>query len=170
MDLLDDRFDLAIRNGRLGNGAGLMARRVAHEHTRVFASPDYIKRHGAPETTAALIDHHAITYARRGRVQVWMLLREGAQAEIVTPPTRLRLDDLNAIADAPVSGYGLAWLPHWLVRTRLQAGLLVPISGLDDPFIGDVNLLWPGAAHLPFRVRVAIDILAAELPKLTHES
>ena len=167
VDLLEDGFDLAVRNGPLGNGAGLMARRVAHEHTKIFASPTYIQRHGEPKTAADLLSHRAVTYGRHGRVQPWLLAPDGAQPGRFTPPTRLRFDDLDAIADAAVAGFGLAWLPLWLVQARLQAGTLVPVLDAMPPRVSDVHVVWPETPYLATRVRLAIDALAAGLPAMT---
>lgn len=166
-DLIEDGFDLAVRNGPLGNGVGLMARRVAHEHTAVFAAPAYIGRHGEPETLADLLRHQAVTYSRNGRIQAWLFPRDGAPPQEVTPPTRLRFDDLDAIADAAAAGFGLARLPSWLASARVRAGALVRVLGGVPALVTDVHAVWPETPRLAMRVRVAINALAAGLPALT---
>jgi DNA-binding transcriptional LysR family regulator len=84
----------------------------------------------------------------------------------VTPAGRLRLDDLDAIADAAVAGMGLAWLPSWLIRDRIAAGSLVAVLPKAPSYLYDVTALWLQTPHLPLKVRRAIDALAAELPRL----
>ena len=59
------------------------------------------------------------------------------------PTGRLRLDDLEAIADAAAQGMGLAWLPYWLVRERLDTGALVGLFGGQPEFLYDCHALWP---------------------------
>jgi DNA-binding transcriptional LysR family regulator len=76
----------------------------------------------------------------------------------------LRLDDLDAIADAATTGMGLAWLPCWLVRERIQAGALVPLLPDQPGFLYDGYALWLQTPHLPMKVRLAVDALAAALP------
>lgn len=166
-DLAEDGFDLAIRNGPLGDGAGLMARRIAHERTMIFAAPSYIEQHGEPETLADLFRHQAVTYSRNGRVQTWLFPQHGAPPQEVTPPTRLRFDDLDAIADAAVAGFGLARLPHWLANARVRAGELVHVLDGLPALVTDVHAIWPETPYLATRVRVAINALAAGLPALT---
>ena len=166
-NLVEDGFDLAIRNGPLGDGAGLMARRIAHERTMIFAAPSYIKEQGEPDTLADLLRHQAVTYSRNGRVQTWLFPQDGAAPQQVTPPTRLRFDDLDAIADAAVAGFGLAWLPDWLASARVRAGELVKVLDSLPALVTDVHAIWPETPHLATRVRVAIDALAAGLPALT---
>ncbi len=167
VDLLEDGFDLAVRNGPLGDGSGLMARRIARETTMIFASPAYLERHGTPESLDDLIGHQAVTYGRNGRVQRWLFPREGAAPQEVNLPTRLRLDDLDAIADAAAAGFGLAWLPGWLVRSRVEAGDLVSVLPGIPALTSDIHVIWPETPYLPTRVRAAIDALAAKVPGLS---
>jgi DNA-binding transcriptional LysR family regulator len=164
VDLFEDRFDLAIRNGRPSEGAGLKTRILALQRMTVCASPRYIEQHGAPRTLDDLQRHHAVVYGRGGMVKSWAFPVEGGAPIEIAPPNRLRLDDLAAITDAVVDGFGLAWLPCWLIRDRVRAGKLVPLL-LDSPrMIFETHALWPEAPHLPLRVRLAIDALAAALP------
>lgn len=160
VDLVHDAFDLAVRNGALGGGPGLMARRIAHERTTVCASPAYVDRHGLPAGLPDLARHQAVTYCRNGRTQTWLFPREGGPPHEVAPPTRLRFDDLGAILDAAVAGFGLAWLPDWLVGDSIGSGDLVRVLPDAPSLVSDVHAIWPEAPHLPVRVRVAIDALA----------
>ncbi|GAB4067609.1 LysR family transcriptional regulator [Ancylobacter sonchi] len=163
VDLVEDGFDLAIRNGALGDGAGLMARTVGMQRMVVCAAPAYLAAHGAPRDLDALAAHHAVTYGRAGRIRVWQFpLADGLRE--VTPPSRLRLDDLEAIADAAEAGHGLGWLPCWLVRDRVRAGTLVPVLKDLPQLVFATHALWPQAPHMPLRLRLALDILAVALP------
>ncbi len=162
VDLVNDGFDLCIRNGPIGEGAGLMVRRIAQEEMIVCASPTYVARHGAPVAPEELSAHTAIVYTRNGRTQIWRFPRGKLTPAEVSPPTRLRLDDLGAILDAAVAGYGLAWLPNWLVAENLRTGSLVPLFGGTPALTTDICALWPEAPYLPVRVRVAIDTLVEE--------
>jgi DNA-binding transcriptional LysR family regulator len=84
----------------------------------------------------------------------------------VWPSSRLRLDDLEAIADAATKGMGLAWLPSWLVRDRLHRGALVHILRDQPELPYDCHAPWLPTPRLPLKVRLAVDALAAALPKL----
>ena len=169
VDLLEDGFDLAIRNGSPGNAAGTRIRRVGHEETMLYAAPAYLERRGVPQSISDLDDHDTVTYSRAGRVQSWMINQDGSPSEF-NPVSRLRFDDIDAIADAAADGFGMAWLPFWLVRKRVEAGELVPVMPFMRPHVSDVWALWPDGAHLPTRVRAAIDALVTELPKQASAS
>jgi DNA-binding transcriptional LysR family regulator len=165
VDLIEDGFDLAIRNGATGDGVGLISRLVARQRMTVCASPTYLDAHGAPRTISELEAHEAIIYSRSGRARSWQFPQGDGAPISVTPKSRLRLDDLEAIADAAVAGMGLAWLPCWLVRDHVASGALVRVLA-DAPNIAfDSHALWLQTPHLPLRLRLAIDALAAELPK-----
>ncbi|TIL48061.1 MAG: LysR family transcriptional regulator, partial [Mesorhizobium sp.] len=99
-------------------------------------------------------------------VQPWLFPRDGQRALEVMPVSRLRLDDLAAIADAAAAGMGLAWLPYWLVRERIQAGALVVLLPEQPGFLYNAYALWLQTPHLPLKVRLAVDALAAALPRL----
>lgn len=75
------------------------------------------------------------------------------------------MDHLGAIADAAVAGFGLAWLPSWLVAERLQAGVLMLVLADLPPLVTDIHAIWPRAPDLPLRVRAAIDALVMDLPR-----
>ncbi|CAH2400053.1 LysR family transcriptional regulator [Mesorhizobium escarrei] len=166
-DLAEDGCDLAIRTGNLEDQAGVMARRVARQRMVVCASPSYLEMHKLPRQIEDLGSHQTIIYRRSGRVvQPWLFPRHGQPALEVMPVSRLRFDDLAAIADAAAAGMGLAWLPYWLVRERIQAGALVPLLSDQPEFLYDAYALWLQTPHLPMKVRLAVDALAAALPKL----
>jgi DNA-binding transcriptional LysR family regulator len=166
VDVLAEGFDLAIRSGVLGaESEGLRARKLVVQRKRVCASPSYLARYGRPQSTAELATHSILLYRRADRINVWQL--PDATGRIVDMPltSRLQFDDLEVIADAAISGLGLAWLPEWLVRERLRAGELVSV--LDDQPGATMNCyaLWPNTPHMPLRLRLAVDALVEQLPK-----
>jgi DNA-binding transcriptional LysR family regulator len=170
VDLIEDGFDLAVRNGTLGDSAGLKSRRIARQRMTVCAAPSYLSAHGAPRSLEDLRAHDAINYTFRqyGRISTWTFPREGQRPLEIAPKSRLRFDDLEAIADAASAGLGLAWLPCWLIRDRVRAGALVQVLGDHPGLVIDSHAVWPQTQVLPLRVRLAIDALAAELPGATE--
>ncbi|MGA4636453.1 LysR family transcriptional regulator [Pseudomonas solani] len=163
-DLADDEFDLAIRTGEPEDRADVVARRIARQPMIVCAAPAYLQRHGTPGRVEELAAHQAVVYRRSGRIRPWLFPVEGATPLETLPAHRLRLDDLAAVADAAALGMGLAWLPQWLVRERIEAGALVHLLPQQRPFLYDAHAMWLQRPHLPRRVRLAVDALAAALP------
>ena len=165
-NLAEDGYDLAIRSGSIGEAAGVITRRVARQQMVVCAAPSYLDAHGRPDCIEALSRHHAIVYSRSGPLRPWLFPGEDGTLAEFMPAGRLRLDDLDAIADAAAAGLGLAWLPCWLVRERVQAGALTVLLPEQPGLYYDCYALWLQTPYLPLKLRVAVDALAAALPKL----
>ncbi|MDL2408365.1 LysR family transcriptional regulator [Rhizobium calliandrae] len=166
VDLFDEGFDLAIRNGVLRDEAGLAARKIAFHRMTLCASPDYLTARRAPRTISELATHDLIVYARSGETKKWVFLQENGTAVEYFPEARLRFDDLEVLADAAASGMGIAWLPCWLVRDYVSAGTLVP--ALKDVSSRAVNVyaVWPQMPQLSLKMRAVIDLLAERLPQI----
>jgi len=164
VDLVEDGFDLAIRNGAIGDGAGLMTRTIALQRMTICASPAYLAARGAPQSIDELSSHRAVAYGRAGQAKPWLFPMQNGEIVEASPPSRLRFDDLDVIADAAEAGFGLAWLPCWLIRGRVRAGALVVVLEEAPRLVLKTNALWPQTPQLPLRVRLAIDALAAALP------
>lgn len=165
-NIVEAGFDLAIRTGDLDDQSGLIARRIARQRMVICGARSYLRANGKPKSIDDLVQHQAIIYRRSGRVRPWLFPRKGQPPHEVMPAGKLRLDDLEAIADAAAQGMGIAWLPYWLVRERLRTGALVCLFEGHPEFLYDCHALWPRSARMPPKVRVAVDALAAALPKL----
>ncbi|NRD45487.1 LysR family transcriptional regulator [Corallococcus exiguus] len=169
VDLLEDGFDLAIRNAGirgLDTGNGLTGRRVGFQRMSVCASPAYLRKHGTPRTLEALSGHESIRYVRSGATRTWLFPQEDGSNVELAPASRLRFDDLEAILDAAVAGMGLAWLPCWLIQDAVRDKQLVRVLTDQPGLCFDVHALWPTTPHLPVRVRAAVDALAKKLPSV----
>ncbi|HEY0120197.1 MAG TPA: LysR family transcriptional regulator [Rhizobium sp.] len=166
VDLLDEGFDLAIRNGTLRDSAGLATRRVARHRMVVCASPAYLAKRGTPQTIADLDGYELIAYARTSEASMWIFPQANGPDVEYTPRTRLRFDDLEAMADAAAAGMGAAWLPCWLIRDQVQAGRLTPVLTHMSGLTFHAHAVWPQTPHLPLKMRAVIDLLAARLPEM----
>lgn len=167
VDVLAEGYDLAIRSGPIGvESEGLRARKLGAHHKLVVASPEYVAAHGSPACIAELSRHKILMYQRANRLNVWQFL--SAEGAVVDVPlaSRLYFDDLEMIADAAQSGFGLAWLPKWLIHDRLQKGSLVAVLENQPSLEMEIHALWPSTPHIPQRLRLAIDLLVERLPKL----
>jgi DNA-binding transcriptional LysR family regulator len=165
VDLIEDGYDLAIRVAPLADHAGLTARRLGVQEMVVCASPGYLRKHGRPRTLADLERHEGVVYGRNGVGKPWRFPDENGVDQRISVPHRLLFDDLETLADAATQGAGLAWLPCWLVAERVRAGQLVPVLKEERRHDNEVFAVWPQNRHLPSKVRVAIDVLVARIPK-----
>lgn len=165
VDLIDEGYDLAVRVGSLPDSATLVSRRLGAQLMLVCAAPAYLGKHGRPASMEDLRGHACIAYGRNGNQLPWRLNDENGRAHDLTVDTRLRFDDIQAIADAAVAGHGLAWLPCWLVSRYLKRGELERVFDCDRVAPTEIHLVWPRTPYLPAKTRAAVDILLAEAPR-----
>ncbi|MBA8880499.1 LysR family transcriptional regulator [Phyllobacterium myrsinacearum] len=167
VDLIDEGYDLVVRNTTLPDSAVLTARRIARQRMTICAAPSYLAARGSPREIGDIAEHDSIVYGRDGSTRPW-LFPDGKGGTYAAPArTRLILDDLEAAADMAVAGMGLAWLPCWLIRERVASGSLVRVLPDIEPLVFDTYAVWPRAPFMPARMRVLIDALASRLPGMT---
>lgn len=156
---------LAVNRSEVPGGAGLATRRVCSHTMVVCCAPSYMQRHGRSHALSDLSGHATIAFGRSGRCLPWTFSTPDGALSRFQPAGRIIMDDLEAIADAAVAGFGLAWLPSWLVRTRIHDGALIELS-LDSPGMGYENhVLWHEGG-MTAKVRYAVDTLVKRLPHL----
>jgi DNA-binding transcriptional LysR family regulator len=169
VDLIEEGFDLAVRIGNLPDSTTLAARRLSTQRMGICAAPAYLAEHGRPLSAADLAQHAGVVYTRSGHDTPWRIRDDDGSLHDVLPGSRLRYDDLQAIADAAVAGVGLAWLPCWLMRPHIRAGELELVMDSERVLSTDIHALWPKARHLAPKTRAAIDGLVAGLGAISLE-
>ncbi|EOL8851889.1 LysR substrate-binding domain-containing protein [Klebsiella michiganensis] len=166
VDLVEEGFDMAVRNGTLQDSSVLVARRLGEHRMVLCAAPDYLLKKGTPQSVDDLLHHAAINYLQAGRVLSWQLMDSEGASHTFTPRSSLNMDDLQAICDAALAGHGIAWLPCWMVSIEIHQGKLVPLLKQAPDVRFDVHAVWQQTPHLPLRVRIAVDTLASRLPSI----
>ncbi|HHE6469249.1 TPA: LysR family transcriptional regulator [Providencia rettgeri] len=166
VDLSEEGFDLAVRIGELPDSSTLIARHLA-SHSMIFcASPGYFQQAGEPISLEELAQHEAIAYVRSGRILKWQVKNEREENIEINPPSRLMMDDMQAIKDIAIMGGGIAWLPYWLVREQLANGSLKEILKEYSSASWPIHAVWLRTPRRSLKVRLAIDTLISELPSM----
>ncbi len=159
VDLVKDGIDMAIRVGALGD-SGLVARRFASMSLLLVASPAYVHRHGAPRTLDQLSSHRAVVFRQptSGRQRPWQFRTRGQPVEL-HPPSRVIIDDGEAMAAAAAAGVGVAQLPDNMVDQQIQRGELVELLPGHRPPPMPVSAVYPSGRLVPPRVRAVLEAL-----------
>ncbi|GFE81928.1 LysR family transcriptional regulator [Steroidobacter agaridevorans] len=169
VDLVEEGFDLAIRVGALPDSSQLVARRLGMQRMGICAAPAYLDRHGRPSSPSELDGHLRLAYLTAGRASAWRVHDEDGGVVLPQVKTRLGFDDLQAIADAAIAGAGLAWLPCWMMAPELKTGRLELVVSGDRVPGTEIHALWSRMTHLPMKVRVAVDALVSEIPRMLSQ-
>jgi DNA-binding transcriptional LysR family regulator len=164
VDLVEEGFDLAVRIGELPDSTTLAARRLGINCFVMCASPSYLARRGHPRKPEEFAGHVGVGYLSRGPDAPWEMRDASGSIRPLQVDRRLRLDDLQAIADAALEGAGIARLPRWLADPHLRAGRLVLLRNTERGMQNEIHAVWPRTHYLTAKMRVALDALAREVP------
>lgn len=127
VDLIGERYDLAIRMGDLSDDATLVARKIDEQRFALYASPIYLALHAAPGHPDDLAHHTAVRLlSDRGSAVPWKLM-DGSVVWEGVPPGRLTLNSPDMIQQLLLDGAGIAALPCSFVIDDLQTGRLVRV-------------------------------------------
>jgi DNA-binding transcriptional LysR family regulator len=158
VDLVAERFDVAIRAGELPDSS-LVGRLIGTSAYRVVASPDYLARRGTPLRPSDLSAHACLRFTRSGAAArtTWPF-GHGKRAVEVPVHGRLVSDDFVVLRTAAERGLGVARLPIGVVHPSIHAGRLVSVLDAFAPPPTPVHLLHVGG-RLPSRTRAFIDFV-----------
>jgi DNA-binding transcriptional LysR family regulator len=119
VDLVDERFDIAIRAGRLADSS-LTARTLGSIKRVLIAAPGYCKEHGTPRAPAELTEHACLVFGAGTAPNVWTLESNGKRSEVRVVP-RLTLNDPEILRGAALAGVGIALLPEFVCADDIRA-------------------------------------------------
>jgi DNA-binding transcriptional LysR family regulator len=157
VDLVEERFDLAIRAGALADSS-LIARSLGTATWFLVAAPRYLKKRKRPRTPEELAQHDCLLFGPVSRPSILKLERDGESVQ-VTLQRRLIVDDMDIVAEAALAGVGIAPLPAYRCLDGLRAQKLVRVlADWKLPAI-PVHVVYPTARHLSAKVKAFIDHL-----------
>ncbi len=111
VDVIGERFDLAIRMGTLEDDATLVARKIDEQGFGLYASPIYLALHPAPEHPDDLQRHIAVRLlSANGAPLPWRLI-QGNDIWEGTAPGRLSVSTPDMVQQLLLDGSGIGALP-----------------------------------------------------------
>lgn len=156
VDLISERFDMAIRIGVLKDSS-LVARRITSVRGIVVGSPAYLAGHGRPATPADLTGHECLIYTG-GAVPDWNF-KVNRRLVSVRPSGRLRSDNGDTLLQWAEAGLGLALLPSFIAGEAIRAGRVEPVL-VEFPLPeSGLYVVRPPGAYVSGKVRVLTDLL-----------
>ncbi|MDM0081525.1 MULTISPECIES: LysR family transcriptional regulator [Variovorax] len=166
VDMAGESFDCAVRVGDLPDSS-LVSLRLADNRRRCVATPDFVRRHGAPRHPGELARFACLSLssdASQTRGWAFRVPAAGGEHEVIylKPTGPLDCSDGQVLHDWCLAGHGIAWRSTWEVEAEIDAGLLVPLL---DEFAAPPNgiyAVFPQRKHLPLRVRLWLDFLKAQ--------
>lgn len=159
-DIVDGRFDAGIR---LGDQVAkdMIAVRIAPDMRMVVVgSPDYLQRHGTPQTPYQLDQHRCINIRlpTRGGLYAWEFSDNNKIFQVYVDG-QLTLNGLPQRIDAAESGLGLAYVPEDVVEEALAAGRLVQVLEDWTPTFPGYHLYYPSRRQHTAAFALLVDAL-----------
>ncbi len=134
-----------------------ISRRLSVSSYGLFASPEYIARHGAPLKPDDLAGHRGLVFRQQTRLQSWYLTRDGDAEIDLLPAATCTTNDYWTIKYFAVAGEGIAYLPEFFVETERQAGLLQPVLAEWSSPKTAINLIYSRRRHVSKRFRAFVE-------------
>ena len=156
VDLVASGFDVAVRIGAPPDSSATM-RKLADNRRVLVAAPSYLDVAGRPRTPDDLAGHGFLRYGTA--TGPWRLHGPGGATASIPAPTRLRVDDGDAVNQWGLAGLGIMLKSEVDVATHVRAGSLERILPDWDEGDAPVVALYPSARHLPLKTRVLLDTL-----------
>lgn len=164
--LTDDELDLGMREADVGlrlrqpSQPDLIRRRLFTVHYHLYASTDYIRRHGQPRTLSDLDHHRILSYGVTGASflnSLNSLLTAGRDIKNPRVPA-LSVNNITALRKAVDAGVGIAVLPEYLLNP--ESGLVQLLPSADMPEL-ECYLVYPEEMKNVARVQVFRDFLVS---------
>ncbi|WP_419905156.1 LysR family transcriptional regulator [Kiloniella sp.] len=158
VDIIKENYDIAIRPGALID-SNLIGTKLAEADRHICASPDYIARHGRPQTPIDLREHNCLTTSGFPTLSRWQFELKGEPFSIDVTGN-IKCDNTDLLLDLALAGKGITRLLETVCGNALQSGTLEIL--LEQHHIAEPVPIWaitpPGRLSLP-RVRVFVDFL-----------
>ncbi|HEY5226879.1 MAG TPA: LysR family transcriptional regulator [Methylovirgula sp.] len=164
--LTDNELDLAMREAdvalrlREPQQPDLIRRRLFTVHYHLYASTEYLKRHGQPQTLDDLDKHRLLAYAATGAAfldELNALLYAGRDAKNPREAA-LSVNNITALQLAAEAGVGVAVLPDYLNIPGDGLVLLMPQTVMQAL---ECYLVYPEEMKNVARVQVFRDFLVS---------
>ncbi|WP_241571314.1 LysR family transcriptional regulator [Rosenbergiella nectarea] len=129
LELEQEKIDIAVR---IGGGIPLATQEgfqhFGYEKMVFCASPSFIKEYGMPATLSELCAQHIVGYqAQNGQMKPWIIPTGNPPQAWHPSHYRLIVNNTDAHLMAVSHGIGVAQLPYWLIKEKLERGELVLI-------------------------------------------
>ena len=161
VDLAAEGFDAAICIAEQRKKPDVVSRRITTSRRILCASPDYLRRHGTPNSFEDLKQHNCLAITGNNERNAWLKAGEGV---VSGSPMNGNFEGNSAdvVFQAALAGLGIARVPCYLVAKELQSKELIRVLPEYSQDNAEVSVVFPARRNLAPKVRVFIDFLVDE--------
>jgi DNA-binding transcriptional LysR family regulator len=158
VDLVEERFDLGIRAGRLPDSS-LIAKSLGASAWFLVATPGYLKRRGRPRAPAELAAHDFFAFGTGDRAT--LRLHRGDEESSVELSPRMVVSDMDILVAVAKGGLGIALAPAQQCVDEVRAKRLERVLREWEAPAIPIHLVYPSTRHVSPTVKSFIDHLVA---------
>jgi len=156
-DLIDTAADLAIRIGYPADSS-MVARSIAPVPRHACASPEYLERHGYPESPEDLLHHDCLHYNLISEREEWTFRGDDGEQTLGIKGSFCS-NNGDVLAEAAMQGLGIALLPNFIIEDGLADGRLIKVLGEFERAPLTLFALYPSRQHVPAKTRRFLEYL-----------
>lgn len=171
VDLTTEGLDLAFFLGQ-PEDSNLRIRKIADCQRVLCAAPDYVAKHGMPESGADLVKstHECLNLRYPGATEFqWMLETEEGPKKFAISG-RYECDDGDVLTDWALAGEGIALKPVFEIADHLSAGRLVPVATRTPPVPVQMACLYTHRRHQDPKTRLFMDFMTDRVGRAVREA
>ena len=162
VDMIEGGFDLSIRIRPNLPDSALIARKIGTMRQRIFASPNYVAKNGAPEVPEELSNHSVVGFLLADHLTSWALKGSSGNINIPLDP-RVRVGNSLVLRDLLIAGRGIGTLPDFISEAEEEKGTLVRVLPNYELPAPDIFVVSGSRLGLDARVSAFLEHLSRAL-------
>lgn len=166
IDLLEQSTDIAIRIGVLADST-LHARSLGCSPLHILASPDYLVRHGTPQSVAELAEHTLLGFTQTETLNHWPVRHVHGDRWQIQPG--ISASSGETLRHLALEGQGIACLSHFMTIDDIRAGRLQPVlASFNSGYRQPINAVYYRNSQLALRIQCFLDFIQGKLADYAH--
>lgn len=165
VDLVEEGFDVGIFVGFQKFDASMIARQLGVAEVMVCASPEYLKRHDAPQVPEDVSRHNCLNFNNVEQLRNhWPI--NGPDGTINIPITsKMQSNNGDLLRHCAAAGMGLVAGPSFSMKADLDSKRLVRL--LPDHQLGQLSvaMVYPSRRLMSAKVRSFVDYMSRHFPQ-----
>jgi len=151
--LLEKNIDIGIFIKEIPD-SNLIAKKIGMRKIIVCASPDYLQKHGTPQTPLDLIHHCCLLYRAEKLKNEWRF-----QKTVVKVKGNFSANSSQMLMNAALAGKGIIKVPSFLVQDALKEKKLISVLDAHCPKDIGIYAAYSFTRHPSANVKVFIEFL-----------
>ena len=166
VDLVAERFDLAIRHGPLPD-SNLIAQPLIATRYYACASDALLQRLGRPDKPEDLARFPCLTFPLPGFATTWRFRDAHDRVSEVTIGGNITVNSGMVLRQCALDGAGVVLLSDWLIGDDLKAGRLMDLfpHHVASPtnFQTAISAVYPSRKQVPRKVKLLVEYMRRRL-------